>query len=355
MSAVRVRLRSGLGARRRGSIVNWRALAGNGAVMSAVTFGVLFFIWFWYSPGGIHTVDINDLSTLTTTLALGAFGTTIVVVVGDFDLSIAGVISVVNAYLAAHLASGGGVLPAIVLCLAIGLGVGLINGFLVTVIRVESMAATLATLILLTGVALLILNMPGGTVPTSLSTPLTAVVGGVPVAAMILAGLAIIWLILRRTTFGVGLFAVGQDEEAARMSGVKTRRTKLIAFVLAGLCYALSGIYLSAVTGTGDPAAGQPFLLQSFVAVALGGASLQGGRGSAVGTVLGALVLTMIPKVLFVLGVADFWSGVIQGCVLVGAVVLGLSAARLARGRLRRSATLAEQADGLEAARQGAR
>jgi len=311
--------------------LNWRRLAASGPFVSAVVFVILYFFWFWYSPGGLQTTDVNNFLTLTTTLALAGFGTTLVVVAGGFDLSIAGVISVVNALLAAQLTNGGNVILTLIICLLVGLGTGMLNGFLVAVIKLESIAATLATYILLSGVALLILSQPGGTVPSSLSNPLTAIVGGIPVALFILLALAAAWMILRRTRFGVGVFALGESEEAARMSGVRTRVVKFGAFAIAGVMYALGGIYLSAVTVTGDPASGQPFLLQAFAAVALGGASLSGGRGSAIGTIMGALVLTLIPKVLFVLGASDFWAGLIQGVVVIVAVVFGLASARLSR------------------------
>lgn len=316
--------------------LNWRTVVASGPVMSAVVLVILLMVWGYYQPGGLTIVEINNFSTLMTTLALAAFGTTLVVISGGFDLSIAGVISVVNALVATRMTEDNIVLVCLLMVL-IGLAVGLINGFAVAVLGLESIAATLATFIMLAGVALIILDIPGGTVPASFSDSITTAAGGVPAAVYVLLVLAAFWVLLRRTAFGTGLFAIGENEYAATMSGVRSRAVKMGAYALAGVMYALAGLYLSAVTVTGDPNAGTPFLLSAFAAVALGGASLAGGRGSAIGTILGAGVLTLIPKVLFVIGASDFWAGFVQGLVIIAAVLFGLATARLSTSRGRRT------------------
>jgi ribose transport system permease protein len=317
-------------------LLNWRAVLASGTVMSGVVLLILIMVWSYYQPGGLTIVETNDFTTLMTTLALAGFGTTLVVISGGFDLSVAGVISVVNAYVATKMTPDN-VLTVCLTVLAIGLGIGLLNGIAVAILRLESLAATLATYIMLAGVALIVLDVPGGTVPESFSDPITTATGGVPAALYVLLALAAAWILLRRTAFGIGLFALGENEDAARMSGVATRRVKLGAYALAGVMYALAGLYLSAVTVTGDPNAGTPFLLSAFAAVALGGASLAGGRGSAIGTILGAGVLSVIPKVLFVLGASDFWAGLVQGFVIIVAVLFGLASIRFSESRKRSS------------------
>jgi ribose transport system permease protein len=316
-------------------MLNWRVVLANGTVMSAVVLVVLLLVWSYYQPGGLTIVEWTDFSTLMTTLALAGFGTTLVVISGGFDLSVAGVISVVNAYVATKMTPDN-VVNVCLTVVVIGLAIGLLNGFAVAILRLESIAATLASYIMLAGVALLILDAPGGTVPQSFSDAITTDHNGIPAALWVLLGLAALWFLFRRTKFGTGLFALGENEDAARMSGVPTRVVKMGAYALAGVMYALAGLYLSAVTVTGDPNSGTPFLLATFAAVALGGASLAGGRGSAIGTILGAGVLTVIPKVLFVLGASDFWAGLVQGFVIIAAVVLGLASVRLSESRRRR-------------------
>lgn len=316
-----------------------RTLLANGTVISALTMLVLMIVWNFTAEGGVNTFQWDNFVPLMTTLAFASFGTTVIVVSGGFDLSVAGVIGVANTFMASQMATVNPWVTALVVVL-IGLGIGLVNGILVAFVGLESIVATLGTYIALTGVSLLLLGAPGGSVPQAFANPLavdTVISDWIPVALVLLVGLALFWLLLKRTRFGVGLFAIGASEESARMSGIKVRAVKLAAYALAGVMYALAGLYLSASTVTGDPNAGQPFLLEAFAAVALGGASFAGGRGSAIGSILGAGVLTVIPKVLFAVGASDFWPGLVQGIVIIAAVLLGLQAARLGRKGRRRS------------------
>lgn len=310
-----------------------RAAAMNPALLSAVTFVVLLQVWSYYNPGGLLIGDMSNLFSLMITLALAGFGTTIVIISGGFDLSVAGVISIANVVVATQMTdSAGSVLTISMVVVAIGLAVGLINGFLIAYLHIQSMAATLATYIACTGVALLVLAAPGGMVPAAFSDPLSAVVFGVvPAPLLALIGLGALWIVLRHTRYGVQLFAIGADEPAAGLSGVRTARTTLVTYALAGVMYSLAGLYYSAVVGTGDPASGQPFVVAAFAAAALGGCSFGGGSGSAIGTIFGAGVLALIPKVLFVLGVASFYTQVVEGIVLIGAVLFALTVSRVAR------------------------
>ena len=139
-----------------------------------------------------------------------------------------------------------------------------------------------------------------------------------------------LWLVFRRTDSCIGLFAVGADETAASLSGISVVRARFTAFVGAGLLYGLAGFMLSVQTATGNPSAGTPFLMLTFAAVALGGVSLTGGRGSLVGAVIGAATLMLLQKVLFSGGVSSFYTGIFQGAVMVLAIVFGSVISRLA-------------------------
>jgi ribose transport system permease protein len=201
---------------------------------------------------------------------------------------------------------------------------GAVNGYLVAVLRLQSIAATLATMIICQGLALVVLDAPGGTVADFVSYELTDVIfGAIPISGLIVAAVVLLWLICRRTTFGIALYVVGADETAAHLSGVSVVRTRFLSFVGAGMLYGLAGFMLSAQTATGNPNGGTSFLMLTFAAVALGGTSLSGGRGGMVGSILGAATLMLLQKVLFAGGVSSFYTGIFQGIVLVLAVVFG--------------------------------
>ncbi|HTU23010.1 MAG TPA: ABC transporter permease, partial [Gemmataceae bacterium] len=269
-----------------------------------------------------------------------AAGVTLVVLTGEFDLSGVAVIGVANCVVATiSTVSSFGWLSSLAAVLAIGAGVGLLNGVLVSVLGLQSLAVTIGTMIGCEGAALLILSAPGGEVADAIANGLTGhVLGVVPVAAVILVILCAIWLVFKRTQLGIAIFAVGADSPAARLSGVNERQTKLAAFIIAGLCYGAAGYMLSAQTDTGDPRASDALLLFMYAAVAIGGTSLMGGRGGVFGSVIGAGILTVMQKMLFALGVAEFYTDVFNGVIMIVALIIGNVSAALARQTRRRTA-----------------
>jgi ribose transport system permease protein len=131
------------------------------------------------------------------------------------------------------------------------------------------------------------------------------------------------WLLFRRTRLGIAIYAVGTDAVAARLTGLNVKRTKWIVFSLAGMAYGLAGYMLGAQTGTGDPRISNSFLLYVFAAVAIGGTSLGGGRGGVIGSVVGAGILTVMQKLLFAVGVAEFYTNIFNGVIMVVAILFG--------------------------------
>jgi ribose transport system permease protein len=214
--------------------------------------------------------------------------------------------------------------------------VGLINGWLVAFLGLQSLACTLGTMIMCQGVALVILDAPGGEVAAFIMNRLTDTVFGIiPVAGVILAAVVLGWLLLRRTRLGIAIYAVGTDAVASHLTGINVKRTKLAVFGLAGIAYGLAGYMLSAQTGTGDPRVSNSFLLYVFAAVAIGGTSLGGGRGGVIGGVIGAGILTVMQKLLFAVGVADFYTNIFSGLIMVVAILFGnLSAILTLRQRV---------------------
>ncbi|MBZ9872867.1 ABC transporter permease [Mesorhizobium sp. BR1-1-9] len=308
----------------------WRAvISGTGIV--AMIYVLLYALYAFWQPDALSVYTFTDLVNNSTPLALAAAGETLVVISRGFDLSVAGVVSLTNVLMAVYPFDGpGGALASLLMCCAIGGAVGAINGILVARLGLQTIAATLGTMIVCQGLALVILDAPGGMVADFVTYTLTDTLFGViPIAGLFLVAVIALWLAFRRTNTGIGLYAIGADEQSARFSGVPVAGVRITAFVGAGILYGVAGFMLSAQTATGNPTAGTPFLMLTFAAVALGGTPLSGGRGSLVGSILGAGTLMLLQKVLFSGGVSSFYTGIFQGFVLVLAIVFGSAVARL--------------------------
>jgi ribose transport system permease protein len=310
-----------------------RVLA-NGTSIAAVVYLALFAIFAVRQEQALTVAGMTDLFNNALPLALAAAGGTLVVLTRGFDLSVAGVVSLCNVLMVTAIGDGSWApLLGLAIVVAVGLGVGVVNGFLVAYLGLQSVTATLATMIMCSGVALLILDFPGGFVPDFIANGLTDAVGGVvPVAALIAAAAIVLWAAILRTDWGVALYAVGADETAAALAGISTRRVRLFAYSLAGVFYGLAGYMLTALTATGDPNAGNTYLILAYAAIALGGVSFGGGRGGLVGAMIGAATLSLLQKVLFSVGVLSFYTGIVQGLVMILAVAVGALSERLARG-----------------------
>ena len=266
--------------------------------------------------------QLQTISDGTAALALVAIGATLVVLTGGLDLSAGAIMALVNVILATQL-TGDPARDALVVVIAIlicGLA-GLANGVFVGLLGVQSIIVTVATLFIFSGAALLILPQPGGTAPTDFVGVLTGTIFGVPRSLLLILGGAGIWLLLKHSRFGVAVYAIGSDAKSAYLSGVPLRVVLVATYTLAGLFYGVAGVYLTAQIASGSPIIGSTsFLLTVFIAVIVGGTRVGGGQGGAIGTILGAFVVTAIVGVLFALGVSPFYTGLAEGLVLMIAV-----------------------------------
>jgi ribose transport system permease protein len=265
------------------------------------------------------------------TVGLAALGQALVVLTGGIDLSVGGMVDVTNSVAARlMLDNPGSMLGVSLLVLLIGAGMGLINGLCVTYGRLQPIIVTIATLAIWQGVALLILPQPGGSIPTAFTNLLAGTaLGGLPASLIIFILLLLLWQVLRRTPFLVALYAIGNDERAARANGAPVELAKIGAYTLGGLFAGAAGLYLAASSTSGDATTGTQFTLTSIAAVVLGGISLLGGRGSAVGSLVGACILTLLLNVLFFAGVNPQLQEFFQGLFLVLAVVISTLIRRL--------------------------
>lgn len=279
------------------------------------------------------------LTTVNNTLSVGlaAVGQTFVVLTGGIDLSVGGIVDVTNSVAARYMQDSPASIALVsVLVLAVGALAGFVNGLLVVYGRLQPIIVTLATLAIWEGIALLVLPQQGGTIPPVLTALLAGTfpnVDALPNSVLIVIVLVVGWRLLRSTRFLTAVYAVGNDERAARANGVAVARVKVGAYTLAGTCAGAAGLYFAAANTSGDATSGTPFTLTSIAAVVLGGVSLFGGRGSAIGSLAGAFILTLLLKVLFFAGVNTQLQEFFQGLFLILAVV----ASTLVRRSLQRA------------------
>jgi ribose transport system permease protein len=272
-------------------------------------------------------------------LVFAALGQTFAVLTAGLDLSVGGVMDVSNSLAATQMGTTtGGILLWSVLILLFGAATGLVNGLLVAYGRLQPILVTLGTLAILQGVALKVLPQPGGTTPPSVTRALAN--PDAPWGLLLVALAALIWFVVRRTTFGVRVYAVGNDRAAARSRGVPVRRTLVLGYVTSGTFASAAGLLLAATTTGGDATSGDVFTLTSIAAVVIGGVSLFGGRGSGIGAILGAFVLTVLINVLFFASIDPLYEPFYEGLFLVLAAALtALAGYWVRRSRTERNET----------------
>jgi ribose transport system permease protein len=276
--------------------------------------------------GGALLTTANTTNLLQRSVALGtvAVGQTVVILVASLDLSVAYLISL-SSLVAAETMDGRAsmVVPAIVLTLALGAGVGLVNGLVVTKLRVNAFIATLGTALLLKGHIDNTYDRPSGAVPDGFESFGYTRIGPVPVSLFLFAGVAlVVGLALRRTRWGYHVYAVGGDDRVSELSGLRTHRVVVSAHVVCSMAAALTGLFLASRLGSGSPHVGTDggYDLESIAAVVLGGTALAGGRGRVAGTVGAVMVLAVLDTIFNELGVDPFLKQVVRGVVIVGAV-----------------------------------
>ncbi len=280
---------------------------------------------------GGNLLSIVNQSALT---AIIACGLTMVLVVGEFDLSVGYAASLAGVLVTGLIANQGlPIVLAVLITLLVGGGIGTVNGLLVTKARVNAVVATLGVGTILTGLAFgYTAGSPIVAVPKEFTYLALAKLAGIanPIWFMLLV-VAILWVILNRTASGQRIQAVGANRNAARLAGIRTDRSKITAFVIAGVCAAFTGILLASLLGSGTVSAADSYLMDSFAAVFLGSATLRDGEFHILGTLIGVLVVNVGFNGLALLGTPTFWQYVFKGGILVVAVALSTIARRYAR------------------------
>jgi ribose transport system permease protein len=272
--------------------------------------------------------DVQSLALGALPLALAAAAQAIVVISGGIDLSIGSLIAVANVLAATMMqhASFGQSLLIAVLILALGAIFGALNGLVVAISRIPDVVVTLTAGFIWGGIALLILERPGGGAPAAFLDIAagTDISPWLPNALIVMVvAIALIWLPIVFSRIGLLIYATGSDPIAAFRSGVDTRLARTLAYVFGGIACAAGGIALTMTTGIGAPLAGTYYTLSSVAAAVIGGVSLNGGRGGMLGPVIAALLLTLIPMDLIFLGIDPNYGQVIQGTLIVLVVMAG--------------------------------
>ncbi|KUN01298.1 transporter [Streptomyces yokosukanensis] len=298
-----------------------RLLLDNGALTALI---VLVIALSALSGDFLTTDNLLNIGVQAAVTAILAFGVTFVIVSAGIDLSV-GSVAALSATVLAWSATQAGVPVAVAVLLGLGTGVvaGLVNGFLIAYGKLPPFIATLAMLSVGRGLALVISQGSPIAFPGSVSH-LGDTLGGwlpVPVLVMVVMGL-IAALVLGRTYIGRSMYAIGGNEEAARLSGLRVRRQKLAIYALSGVFAAVAGVVLASRLSSAQPQAADGYELDAIAAVVIGGASLAGGTGKASGTLIGALILAVLRNGLNLLSVSAFWQQVVIGVVIALAVLL---------------------------------
>jgi ribose transport system permease protein len=316
-----------VGSRRTWQGWSHRLAAQRGVMIAIAIFAAMFAVYGWQQEVGLTASVINTAANKGALLALVAMAQTIPVLTGGLDLSVGMVFMLTNC-LAATIVVGGPLMTALGILgvLATGMACGALNGLIVVYGRLQPIIVTLATGAIYFGFALALRPEPGGSVNFELADVMTRSFYKVPSTVILLvAVVAFIWIPYRRSVLGRAAYAIGSSEQAAYMSGVPIAKAKILAYVLAGLLSAIAGLLLTFITysGAAKAALGADYTLNSIAAVVIGGTSLFGGSGSAVGSIFGAFVMRTVGDLLIVFDINPVLQPLFVGIVLLLAVSLG--------------------------------
>ncbi|TPN84995.1 ABC transporter permease [Mesorhizobium sp. CU2] len=320
-------------------------------LMKLRTFIALIVVLVFFSIAAPNFLSAANMILMAKHVALNAFlamGMTFVIITGGIDLSVGSIVGLCG-MVAGYLVLNGidlqigytvyfNVVEIALITLAVGIAIGAVNGLLITRLNVAPFIATLGTLYVARGLALL--SSDGRTFPNLVGKADLGTTGfgylgagkllGLPVSIWILVVVALGAAYLARfTPLGRHIFAVGGNERASRISGVRVNMVKMFVYMFSGFCAAIVGLIISSELMASHPATGESFELNAIAAAVLGGTSMSGGRGTIGGTIVGAFVIGILSDGLVMMGVSSFWQMVIKGLVIIVAVVVDQAQRRL--------------------------
>jgi ribose transport system permease protein len=279
----------------------------------------------WFLQPNMFALDtLNSNMRVFLPLILLAVGQAIVLLGGGIDISVGGVVSIVNAILATRVGLEGSpekMVQFVLIALLVGALAGAINGFFIAFLRLQPIITTYATSFLYAGFALFILPNPGGGIPASVAnlyrttTPLS-----LPLAFYVIGVVLLIWLYLSSTRYGKYLFAVGGKAEAAYETAVPVTLVRFSTYVISGLMAALGGIAITMLSGSGNAEIGGPMTLNSITAAVIGGNAFSGGIGGVTGPVMGAMILSLIQNIISFARIDTWWETLVKASIIVAAL-----------------------------------
>jgi ribose transport system permease protein len=279
---------------------------------------------FVLQPNMFARETLNSNMRVFLPIILMAIGQAIVILGGGIDISVGGIVSIVNTVLATRVGLNGSpeeMWKYIFVSLLIGLLAGAINGFFIAYLRLQPIITTYATSFLYAGLALFILPNPGGGIPASIaalyrdSTPLN-----LPLAFYVIAIFLLLWLYISSMRYGRFLFAVGGKPEAAYETAVPVTMVQFSTYVISGLMAAFSGIAITMLSGSGNGEIGGPMTLNSITAVVIGGNAMSGGVGGVTGPVMGAITLGVIQNIISFANINTWWETLVKATIIVVAL-----------------------------------
>jgi ribose transport system permease protein len=280
----------------------------------------------------LSAANLTLISGQAGILLLASLGATLVIIAGSVDLSVGSIALLTGAVIASLINAGiGNPILVLLVAVAVGAAIGLLNGVVFAYGRVPSFIATLGTLSLFAGIGLSILQ--GSTINFTNQGIRDLAIGqlipNVQNAALIaVVAFLVVWFFARRTRFGLYVYAVGGNERVVELAGVSTRRVKVLILAASGITAGLAGLLLTAQLGAAGPTTGSTILLDSVAAIVIGGTALSGGVGGVGRTVLGVLILTVLSNGLNQIGAADYTQTIIKGLVIIVAAIFTMASQR---------------------------
>ncbi|MGL4760616.1 MAG: ABC transporter permease [Sarcina sp.] len=282
--------------------------------------GVISFV----TPSFLTVSNITNVFTQVSVNAIIAVGMTFVILTGGIDLSVGSTLAISGALGASVIKSTGNVFLAIIVATIVGTVIGIINGILIAKGKLQAFIATLATMTIFRGLTLVFTNgTPISKLPENFVKIGNGKIGIVSIPVIVTIIIAIIAIYaLSQTRFGRYLYALGGNEESAKLSGINTDKIKIMSYAISGFMASIAGVIITSRIGSASPNAGTGFELDAIAAVVIGGTSLSGGEGKITGTIIGALIIGVLNNGLNLMNVSPFYQSIVKGLVILLAVLL---------------------------------